>query len=75
MTTGKSTMETVAVIEAMGAKVIGLCCLVDRRAPGVELPFPLYAATTLDVATYIASDCPLCDKGLEIVKPGSRKMV
>lgn len=74
VTTGKSTMETVAVIEAAGAEVIGLCCIVDRRAPGVELPFPLYSATKLNVQTFEAEGCPLCARNLPIVKPGSRKL-
>lgn len=75
VTTGKSTMETVAVIESFGAKVIGLCCLVDRRAPGVSLPLPLYPATTLDVRTFEKENCPLCAKGISAEKPGSRKIV
>lgn len=74
VTTGKSTMETVKVIEAAGAKVIGLCCIVDRRAPGVELPFPLYAATSLNVQTFEADACPLCAEGTPYVKPGSRNI-
>jgi len=74
VTTGKSTMETVAVLEGFGAQVVGLCCIVDRRAPGVELPFPIYSATTLEVQTFEADACPLCATGLPAEKPGSRKM-
>lgn len=74
ITTGKSTMETVAVIESYGAKVIGLCCIVDRRGAGVDLPFPVYSATTLEVQTFEATDCPLCAENIPVVKPGSRKM-
>jgi orotate phosphoribosyltransferase len=74
VTTGKSTLETVKVIESYGAKVLGLCCIADRRAPGIELPFPLYAATTLNVQTFEADACPLCKKNIPVVKPGSRKL-
>jgi len=74
VTTGKSTLETVAVLEGLGAQVMGLCCIVDRRAPGVELPFPIYSATTLEVQTFEADACPLCATGLPAEKPGSRKM-
>ena len=74
VTTGKSTLETVKVIESYGARVIGLCCIADRRTPGVELPFPLYSATSLDVQTFEADNCPLCGAGLPVVKPGSRKI-
>jgi len=74
ITTGKSTMEVVEVVESFGAKVVGLCCLVDRRAPGAELPFPVYSATGLNVQTFEADDCPLCKQGKELEKPGSRKI-
>jgi len=74
VTTGKSTLETVSVLESQGARVVGLCCIVDRRTPGAELPFPIYAATSLQVRTFDAPDCPLCAQGLKAVKPGSRKM-
>ncbi len=73
VTTGKSTMEVVKLVESMGAQVIGLCCLVDRRAPEVELPLPLYSATTLTVQTFEANHCPLCSQNLPLEKPGSRK--
>lgn len=75
VTTGKSTLEAVRAIEAHGAEVIGLCCIVDRRAPGIELPFPLYSATPLTVRTFEADECLLCRQGLPIEKPGSRKIV
>jgi orotate phosphoribosyltransferase len=74
VTTGKSTLETVKAIESCGARVLGLCCIADRRAPGVEVPFPLYAATTLNVQTFEADDCPLCKQNIPVVKPGSRKI-
>ena len=74
VTTGKSTMETVEVIALTGAKVVGLCCLVDRRAPGVELPLPLYAATSLAVQTFEPENCPLCEQKLPVEKPGSRQI-
>ena len=75
ITTGKSTLETLAVLQETGARVIGLCCLVDRRVPGVELPLPLYAATTLNVQTFEAGSCSLCEQGVPIEKPGSRRQV
>lgn len=75
VTTGKSTLEAIAAVEKSGAKVVALCSIVDRRAPGTRLPLPLYSATTLDVQAFEPADCPLCTKGLPIEKPGSRKML
>jgi orotate phosphoribosyltransferase len=74
VTTGKSSGESARVLEAAGAKIAALACVVDRRAPGVELSWPFYAACKVDVANWEAADCELCKKGIPAVKPGSRKM-
>jgi orotate phosphoribosyltransferase len=75
ITTGKSLRESAGVLEAAGAKIVALACVVDRRAPGMELPQPLYAACKVDAADWAAADCELCKKGIPAVKPGSRKIV
>jgi orotate phosphoribosyltransferase len=74
VTTGKSSLESARVLEAAGAKIAALVCVVDRRAPGVELPWPLYAACMVDAGNWEAADCELCKQGIPIVKPGSRKI-
>jgi orotate phosphoribosyltransferase len=73
VTTGKSSGESAAVLEAQGARITALACLVDRRAPGVPLAWPLYAACTAAVSSWDPSSCALCALGLPLVKPGSRK--
>ena len=74
VTTGKSTMETVAVLESMGATVIGVACIADRRAADCAFPLPVYAALKLDIQTYEADECPICKEGkLALEKPGSRE--
>ncbi len=73
VTTGKSTMETVQALEALGAEVIGVGCIADRRAADCDFALPLYAAIKLDIPNYAPEDCPLCKEGgIELVKPGSR---
>lgn len=75
VTTGKSTMETVRALEAMGAEVIGVACIADRRAADCALELPVYSAVKLDITAYDPEDCPLCKEGkIELVKPGSREM-
>jgi orotate phosphoribosyltransferase len=74
VTTGKSSAECAGVLEAAGAKITALACVVDRRAPGAELPWPLYAACKVDAANWEAADCELCKKGIPAVKPGSRNI-
>lgn len=76
VTTGKSTMETVRALTAMGARVIGVACIVDRRAQDCALTLPIYPALQLTIETWAAEDCPLCKAGAGApVKPGSRKIV
>jgi orotate phosphoribosyltransferase len=74
VTTGKSTAETAAVIEAMGGTVTALACVVDRRAVEMPpLPWPVFPAIALEAANWDAADCVLCKSGAPLVKPGSRK--
>ena len=70
VTTGKSSLETVEVIVALGGEVVGICCLVDRKSSTIDLP--IYSAIAIDVESYEKDNCPLCKEGIEYVKPGSR---
>jgi orotate phosphoribosyltransferase len=72
VTTGKSTREVIAVIEAAGAKVIGVASLVDRSAGRHGFEVPLESLLKINVNTWGAAACPLCAAGSLAVKPGSR---
>jgi orotate phosphoribosyltransferase len=73
VTTGKSSAETAGALEALGARVVALACVVDRRGAGLALAWPLYAASRVEVSDWDPGDCELCRKGIPLVKPGSRK--
>lgn len=74
VTTGKSTMETVRVLEGFGATVVGVACIADRRNAECVLELPVYSALKLDITAYDPSDCPLCREGrIPPEKPGSRE--
>lgn len=76
VTTGKSTLETVKVLADMGADVVAVACIADRRGPDCALALPVYGAVKLDIPTWAAEECPLCKEGkLPPVKPGSREKV
>ena len=75
MTTGGSTRETMQVAAASGAQVMGAGSIVDRSGGTVELGVPLEALLTVDVPVYQPDQCPLCAKGIPVVKPGSRPIV
>lgn len=71
VTTGKSSMETATVLENLGGIVIGIGCVVDRKASEINLP--IFSAIELEFETYDADNCHLCKNGSNPVKPGSRK--
>lgn len=73
ITTGKSTLETVKVLEDMGAEVVGVCSIVNRTSDDLDFPLPIYSAIRLNIVSYDSEECPLCKEGkIELVKPGSR---
>jgi orotate phosphoribosyltransferase len=75
ITTGKSSGESAAALEALGARVVAAACVVDRRAPATDaFAWPLYAACKAAAANWDAADCELCKQGIPAVKPGSRNV-
>lgn len=71
-TTGKSTLETAEVVRACGAEPVGALSVIDRM--GIrELPFPRESLLKLELTVHKPEACPLCARGLPLVKPGSRK--
>jgi orotate phosphoribosyltransferase len=72
VTTAGSTRETIAVAQRHGATVVGACSIVDRSDGKHGLDLPYAALLPMDLPTYQESECPLCQQGVEIVKPGSR---
>jgi len=74
VTTAKSSGECAKALEEAGGQIAAVVCIVDRRAPDVEVPWPFYAACRVEAATWDAGECELCKKGLPLVKPGSRKL-
>jgi len=71
ITTGGSVLEVKDCIENLGANVQGIFCIIDRsggvRIGGIE-PESL---KKLDITAYEPEECPLCKKGIPIIKPGS----
>ncbi len=73
VTTGKSSLETVACIEQYGGVVIAEASLVDRSGgESKKLPFPLISLLTVNVQTFSADKVPAHLQSIEAVKPGSR---
>lgn len=74
VTTGLSSREAIAAIEAAGGHVIAAGAVVDRSAGTVDLGVPFYPLIELNFPTYAADELPPELAATEAVKPGSRKL-
>jgi orotate phosphoribosyltransferase len=72
VTTGKSSLETIKVLEELGAEVIGICCIVDRGSSTID--YPIYSSIKLEIESYDPENCQLCKEGTAYIKPGSRNI-
>ncbi|MEO6581538.1 MAG: orotate phosphoribosyltransferase [Sphingomicrobium sp.] len=72
VTTGLSSREAMAAVEAAGGIVIGAAALVDRSAGKADLGVPFTALIRIDVPTYAADNLPPELAAIPPVKPGSR---
>jgi orotate phosphoribosyltransferase len=72
ITTGGSTRETIDVAAGTGARVLGAAAIIDRGIDQGRVRVPLFSLVQMEVPTYQPESCPLCARGLPVVKPGSR---
>ena len=72
VTTGLSSREAIAAIEASGGKVIGAASLVDRSGGKADLGVPYTPLIRIDVPTYQADAVPPELAAIPPIKPGSR---
>ena len=72
ITTGGSTRECITALEKYGAKIVGAASIIDRSNGAADVGVPRIALVSLDVPSYKPENCPLCEQGIEAVKPGSR---
>lgn len=74
VTTGLSSREAIAAIEAAGGHVIAAGAVVDRSAGTVDLGVPFFPLIELNFPTYAPDELPPELAATEAVKPGSRKL-
>lgn len=74
VTTGGSVREVMDIVAEAKAEVVGVCVVVDRSGGKIDFGVPFEAAYETEIQSYEPSQCPLCEQGLELVKPGSRKL-
>ncbi len=73
VTTGLSSREAIAAIEAEGGKVVAAGALVDRSNGSVDLGVPFFPLIRLEVPSYAADRLPPELAAIPAIKPGSRK--
>tara|TARA_R110002051_G_scaffold1626_4_gene9056 strand:- start:2995 stop:3594 length:600 start_codon:yes stop_codon:yes gene_type:complete len=74
VTTGLSSRECIAAIQAAGGEVVAAACIVDRSGGRADVGVPLIALATLDVPAWPADALPPELAALPIEDPGSRRL-
>jgi orotate phosphoribosyltransferase len=74
VTTGLSSREAIAAIEAAGGVVIAAAAVVDRSAGTAELGVPFFPLIQLNFPTYAPDELPPELAATQAIKPGSRKL-
>ncbi len=72
VTTGLSSREAIACIEAEGGTVIAAAALVDRTVGSIELGVPFTSLIAINFPTYAPDEVPADLAQIPAVKPGSR---
>jgi orotate phosphoribosyltransferase len=72
VTTGLSSRETVAAVEALDAEVVGCACLIDRSGGEADIGVPLVSLARYRIPAYPADQVPPEMAAIPAVKPGSR---
>ncbi len=73
VTTGGSTKEVIRLLESTGVEVLAAGSIIDRSGGTADVGVPRVALETLTAVAYRPEECPLCQQGQPLVKPGSRR--
>ena len=73
-TTGSSVREVIDIVNSRKGKVVGVGVLIDRSGGKVDFGIKTEKLLTVDIKTFLPEECPLCKKGIPVVKPGSREL-
>ena len=71
---GGSIREVIQLLEKHQGNILGVGILLDRSGGKVKFDYPLRPLAVTDVQNYQPEECPMCQRGEPLVKPGSRKL-
>lgn len=72
VTTGGSVFEVVDIVKKEKGTLAGVGYIVDRSNGKINFDAKHFSVLQLDVIAYTPEECPLCQQGIPVVKPGSR---
>lgn len=73
LTTGKSIMDTLKMLEDYPVDVVGVSVMIDRSVEGTMLELPLHSLIRKPVVNYKPNECPLCKEGIPLIRPGGER--
>lgn len=73
VTTGGSVFEVINLVKSFKAIPVGVGFIVDRSNGKVNFNIPQISCMQMEVKSFQPEECPLCEAGKPIEKPGSRK--
>ncbi len=72
VTKGGRSQQTIDLVRSYGAEAICLAVIVDRSGGSASFDLPFHSLVKLELQTWQPTECPLCGKGVPLVKPGSK---
>ncbi|MBY0359225.1 MAG: orotate phosphoribosyltransferase [Candidatus Obscuribacterales bacterium] len=72
-TTGGSARQVVELVRRLGAEPIAVAAVIDRSAGAAKFDVPFLSLIELQLQVHKPEQCPLCQEGLPLYKPGSTK--
>ena len=75
VTTGRSTAEAIEAVEAVGGSVVAVGSIIDRTIDSRAFDCEYRPLLRLAMETYEPAECPLCQAGQAMEKPGSRREI
>jgi len=74
ITTGKSVLECLKIVEASKAKVLGFACIIDRSNKEALINNKIVSLIKLKIETFKKNELPEELKKITPIKPGSRNL-
>ncbi|MFQ6066897.1 MAG: orotate phosphoribosyltransferase [bacterium] len=80
ITTGGSVKELIKLIEESEGVVVGVGCLINRSCNKIafitkrKIKIRPKSLISLKIKTFSQARCPLCKKGMSLMKPGSKSI-